>query len=137
GGALLIGVDLKKDPRILETAYNDRDGVTATFNLNVLARINRELEGEFDLDAFRHHAFYNEDHGRIEMHLVSLRAQTVCVGEAVIAFREGETILTECSYKYDRDEFARLAGGAGWSVERVWTDAQGLFSVQSCSYSAK
>jgi dimethylhistidine N-methyltransferase len=137
GGALLIGVDLKKDPRILETAYNDREGVTAAFNLNVLARINRELGAEFDLDAFRHHAFYNEDHGRIEMHLVSLRAQTVHVGDVAIAFREGETIFTESSYKYDRDEFARLVEHAGWSVERVWTDAHGLFSVQYCSYSAK
>ncbi len=130
GGALLIGVDLRKDPRILETAYNDREGVTAAFNLNVLARINRELGAKFDLDAFRHHAFYNEDRGRIEMHLVSLGAQTVHVGDIAIAFREGETILTECSYKYDRDEFARLAGDAGWNVERVWTDAHGRFSVQ-------
>jgi len=136
GGALLIGVDLKKDPRILERAYNDREGVTAAFNLNMLARINRELGAEFDLDAFRHHAFYNEDHGRIEMHLVSLRAQTVRVGNVAIAFREGETIFTESSYKYDRDEFAQLAGRVGWTVERVWTDAQGLFSVQYCSYSA-
>ncbi len=130
GGGLLIGVDLKKDPRILHAAYNDPEGVTAAFNLNLLRRINRELGGEFDLARFRHEAFYDSRHGRIEMQLVSSARQIVRVGRTRFAFAEGEPITTEYSYKYDVDEFERLAASAGFSPRRVWTDEQRLFSVQ-------
>jgi dimethylhistidine N-methyltransferase len=130
GGGLLIGVDLKKDARILEPAYNDRKGVTAAFNLNLLRRINCELGADFRLDRYRHHAFYNAERGRIEMHLVSLEAQAVCIGPARFSLAKGESIRTECSYKYSLDEFRALAAAAGLEVEQVWTDEQQLFSVQ-------
>lgn len=130
GGGLLIGVDLKKDARIIEAAYNDAQGVTAAFNKNVLARINRELGGTFDLDSFAHRAFYNPDPGRIEMHLVSLANQCARVGGSPFPFRRGETILTEYSYKYSLDGFAALAASAGFDVEQVWMDEARLFSVQ-------
>jgi len=130
GGALLIGVDLKKDPDVLHRAYNDREGVTAAFNLNLLARINRELDGDFDLDAFRHYAFYNPTEGRIEMHLVSLREQTAYVGDASVPFARGESIWTESSYKFSLEGFAALAQSAGFRVDRVWTDERQWFSVQ-------
>lgn len=130
GGGLLIGVDLKKAPQLLEPAYNDRQGVTAAFNLNLLARINTELDGTFNLDAFEHYALYNESLGRIEMHLVSLADQQVHIGEEPICFDLDETIHTECSYKYTVDEFAAVAKSAGWNQQKVWTDAAGLFSVQ-------
>ncbi|NBC18968.1 MAG: L-histidine N(alpha)-methyltransferase [Bacteroidetes bacterium] len=130
GGGLLIGVDLQKDVATLEAAYNDAQGVTAAFNKNVLARINRELDGTFDLDRFRHRAFYDADEGRIEMHLVSLADQRVVVDGVDIQFDAGETICTEYSYKYSLDGFAELAGAAGFAVAEVWTDADDLFSVQ-------
>lgn len=130
GGGLLIGVDLKKDPAVLEVAYDDEEGVTAAFNLNLLRRINRELGADFDLDAFAHRAFYNRDEGRIEMHLVSLRDQRVHLDGTSVAFEEGETIHTENSYKYSLEGFARLAARAGFEVEQVWTDEQAWFSVQ-------
>src|SRR5262245_20598264 len=130
GGGLLIGVDLKKDRAILEPAYDDAAGVTAEFNLNLLARLNRELGADFALERFRHRAFYNEAHGRIEVHLVSLAAQAVRVGGRRCALAAGETICTEYSYKYSLEDFARLAGAAGMEVRRVWTDGAGLFSVQ-------
>lgn len=130
GGGLLIGVDLKKDAGIIEAAYNDAQGVTAAFNKNLLVRINNELEGTFDLTAFAHRAFYNAAFGRIEMHLVSLWEQVVHVGNLPFAFQQGETILTEYSYKYSLDDFAALASSAGFEVEQVWTDADRLFSVQ-------
>ena len=130
GGGLLIGVDLRKDPRLIEAAYNDAQGVTAAFNKNVLTRINRELGGTFDLDRFAHRAFYNAEHGRIEMHLVSLSDQCVRVGGSPFPFRRGETIQTEYSYKYSLDGFAALAASAGFAVEQVWIDDAGLFSVQ-------
>jgi dimethylhistidine N-methyltransferase len=129
-GALLIGVDLKKDPVRLHRAYNDRKGVTAAFNLNLLARINRELGADFQLDQFRHYAFYNPHHGRIEMHLASLRDQRVRLDGCELSFATGETIWTESSYKYTLDEFARLAHAAGFDVRHVWTDREHLFSVQ-------
>lgn len=129
-GGLLIGVDLKKDKRVIEAAYNDRRGITAAFNMNLLRRINRELGADFDLDQFRHYAFYNEDRGRIEMHLRSLASQTVGLNGTEIAFGAGETIFTECSYKYSLDGFACLAAEAGFTVSRVWTDPAHLFSVQ-------
>lgn len=130
GGGLLIGVDLKKSPSILEPAYNDAQGVTAAFNLNLLTRINRELGGDFQLSQWRHDALYNPLEGRIEMHLVSRQAQRVRVGDVTVHFEAGETIHTECSYKYSLDDFDCLAQRAGWTVRRVWTDPQQLFSVQ-------
>ncbi len=130
-GGLLIGVDLRKSATVLEPAYNDRQGVTAAFNRNLLTRINRELGGDFGLEDWDHHAFYNEHVGRIEMHLMSLCAQTVRVGRREFEFAPDETIWTECSYKYDLAGFAALACEAGWQVAQVWTDADGLFSVQS------
>jgi dimethylhistidine N-methyltransferase len=130
GGGLLIGVDLKKDRQTLEAAYNDSRGVTAAFNLNLLMRINGELGGAFDLTRFQHDARYNEELGRIEMHIRSQEDQSVRVGGTNVAFTAGETILTECSYKYSREEFERLAAEAGFTVRRVWTDAAALFSVQ-------
>jgi len=129
GSRLLIGVDLKKSKERLEAAYNDADGVTAAFNLNLLERINRELDGTFDLDAFAHMAFYNEDFGRIEMHLKSLHPQTALVAGVPFHFGEGETIHTEDSYKYSVDDFHKLARSAGWSADTTWTDAEELFSI--------
>jgi dimethylhistidine N-methyltransferase len=130
GGGLLLGVDLRKSPEILEPAYNDSAGVTAAFNLNLLERINRELGADFDLDQFEHRAIYNEERSRIEMHLISRRDQTVRVAGRAFSFETGETILTECSYKYTFEGFAELAASAGFNVKRVWTDDQQLFSVQ-------
>ncbi len=129
GGGLLIGVDLRKERSILEAAYDDRRRVTAAFDLNVLARANHELGTSFDLDAFRHESRWDERHGRVEMHLVAKWAQTVLVGGARIAFAAGESIWTECSYKYDLPEFAALSALAGWRTERVWTDERAWFSV--------
>jgi dimethylhistidine N-methyltransferase len=130
GGGLLIGVDLKKDPALLHAAYNDARGVTAAFNLNLLARLNRELGADFDLAAFAHYAFYNPRRGRIEMHLVSSRPQRVRVGTEAVDFAEGESVWTESSYKYAPAEFARLAAAAGFSARRVWTDPLNHFGVQ-------
>lgn len=130
GGSLIIGVDLKKDPATLQRAYNDRASVTAAFNLNVLARINRELGADFRIDRFLHHAFYNLREGRIEMHLISLEDQVAHVDGVAIAFGAGESVLTEVSYKYTTQEFAQLAARAGFTVRRVWTDAERRFSVQ-------
>lgn len=130
GGGLLIGVDLKKDPTILDAAYNDAQGITAAFNLNLLKRMNNELGTDFDLGQFAHRAFYNALAGRIEMHLMSLKTQTVHLGGVSIAFEEEETILTECSYKYSLSDFAALASAAGLAVHKVWTDPEQKFSVQ-------
>ncbi len=130
GGGLLIGVDLKKDPGVLHRAYNDRHGVTAAFNLNLLARLQRELGAEIHLDQFAHYAPYNPCLGRIEMHLVSLADQLARIGNAVIFFRQGESILTEYSYKYNFHDFAQLVAQAGFDVEQVWTDERHRFSVQ-------
>ena len=129
-GGLLIGVDLKKDPAVLEAAYDDAAGVTAAFNKNLLARINRELGASIDLDAFEHAARYDPVLGRIEMHLVSRSAQDVAVGDRSFHFEAGESIRTEESYKYGREDFARLAAEAGLEVEAFWTDSRGLFSLQ-------
>jgi dimethylhistidine N-methyltransferase len=127
GAVLVIGVDLVKAPDILYRAYNDAAGVTAKFNLNLLSRINRELGADFNLSAFEHHAFYNAERSRIEMHLASTRRQKVRICGTTIEFRAGETIHTENSYKYSVDSFQALAHGSGWSPLAVWTD--GLFSV--------
>lgn len=129
GGAMLVGVDLKKNHDVLHAAYNDAQGVTAAFNVNLLARINRELGADFDLVAFRHLAFYNADAGRIEMHLASLKDQKVTLGGNAFSFRAGETIHTENSYKYSVAEFQALARAAGFEPEACWTDPQQLFSV--------
>jgi dimethylhistidine N-methyltransferase len=129
GGGLLIGFDRKKPKRILEPAYNDRKGVTAKFNLGILTRANRELGADFDLSAFRHHAPYNETHGRIEMHLVSQRAQVVNLDSQEFSFEEGEYITTEHSYKYTLPGFAGLALRAGFELVRNWEDRNHLFSV--------
>jgi dimethylhistidine N-methyltransferase len=129
GGEFLIGVDLKKDRRRLEAAYNDRDGVTAAFNLNLLVRINRELGADFDVSAFSHRAIYNEGEGRIEMHLASMRDQVVGVAGRSFRLRRGETIHTENSYKFAIDEFQALSRAAGFEPAHVWTDDAHLFSV--------
>lgn len=129
GGALVVGADLKKDRAVLEAAYNDADGVTAAFNLNLLSRINAELGGDFDLGGFRHRALWNADAGRIEMHLESARTQTVQLGGRSFRFSAGESIHTENSYKYSLDEFRALAREAGFTPETVWTDDNEWFSV--------
>lgn len=128
-GALVLGVDRRKDAAVLEAAYDDAGGVTAAFNLNVLRRINCELGADFDLARFRHVAFFNDDASRIEMHLESTTDQTVHVAGRTFEFATGETIWTESSYKYDEDQLATIAGAAGFRVERLWTDAKGLFWV--------
>jgi dimethylhistidine N-methyltransferase len=130
GGALLIGVDLKKDPLVLHRAYNDPEGITAAFNLNLLRRINRELDADFDLEAFRHYAFYNPLRGRVEMHLINLREQEVNLGGIAIPLAMGESIWTESSYKYTLEQFHVLASRAGFEVKRAWIDRRGWFSVQ-------
>ena len=129
GGGLLIGVDLKKDPHVLESAYNDKAGVTAQFNLNLLGRINRELGADFDLDQWRHRAIYNASAGRIEMHLISEIDQFVHLNEHRFHFRRGEKIITEFSYKYAPDEFAAVAAKVGFNFVRMWTDEARLFGV--------
>jgi len=129
GGGLLIGVDLVKDPAILHAAYNDAAGVTEAFNKNILARINRELDGDFDLDAFAHYAFFNPLQQRIEMHLMSMEKQRVNVASEHFQFREGETIHTENSHKYTPEGFQTLAQEAGFAPRRMWTDANSLFSL--------
>lgn len=131
-GALLIGVDLQKDPGIIERAYNDSAGVTAEFNLNMLRHLNREYGSDFDLHSWSHDARYNEDEGRVEIRLINETEQTVNIGEEEVVFGEGEGILTEYSHKYTLAGFAAMAGKAGFRVERVWTDADRLFSVQYC-----
>jgi dimethylhistidine N-methyltransferase len=130
-GRLVIGVDLKKDRDVLLRAYDDAAGVTAAFNLNLLARANRELNARFDLAAFAHRALYDEGAGRIEMHLESRTSQRVSVLGRVFEFDAGERIHTENSQKYSVAEFQSLAGQAGWRAERVWVDPERLFSVHA------
>jgi dimethylhistidine N-methyltransferase len=130
-GRLVIGVDLEKDERVLYDAYNDAAGVTARFNLNVLVRINRELGGNFDLSGFIHRAIYNRERHRIEMHLISKKAQSARVLGRNFSFRAGETIHTESSYKYSLERFTALARGSGWTPLTSWTDAAGMFSVHA------
>jgi dimethylhistidine N-methyltransferase len=131
-GALLIGVDLRKDKAILERAYNDSAGVTARFNLNILRRLNKEFSANFDLNRFEHRAVYQASPGRIEMHLVSTCRQTVRVANEDFHFEEGEFIRTECSHKYALEEFAEMSRRAGFVVHTVWMDPDRLFSVQYC-----
>jgi dimethylhistidine N-methyltransferase len=137
GGAFLVGVDLAKDPRVLERAYDDAAGVTAAFNLNLLARMNRELDADFDLRRFAHRARWVPGASRIEMHLVSTAEQVVRLGGTEIHFERGESICTEHSHKYTLAGFARLARRAGLAVRRVWTDAGRRFSVQYLEARAK
>jgi dimethylhistidine N-methyltransferase len=129
-GALLIGVDLQKNPDIINRAYNDSGGVTAEFNLNMLRHLNRDFGADFDLDAYRHSAEYNEEEGRIEMRLVSDADQEFTVGDSSFSIDRNEAILTEYSHKYTLGGFASMAANAGFRVERVWTDDDRLFSVQ-------
>jgi dimethylhistidine N-methyltransferase len=128
-GALILGVDLKKDPQRLHDAYNDAAGVTAQFTLNLLRRMNRELEANFDLSAFAHEAFYNEAAGRIEIYVRSLRDQTVTVAGRRFTFAEGERVHTEYSYKYDDTDIAVLARRGGFSIAHTWADPDRLFAV--------
>ena len=127
-GQLLIGFDLKKDPVLLHRAYNDAAGVTAAFNLNLLSRLNREMGADFDLAQFSHYAFYNPAVGRIEMHLASLNEQRISIGGHVFTFASGETLHTENSYTYGRDEFSLIAANAGWQLKEGWV--QDGFAVQ-------
>ncbi len=128
-GALLVGIDLRKEHGVLERAYNDAAGVTAQFNLNLLERLNRELGADFDLRRFHHRAVYDETEGCIEMHLVSLGRQTVSVGGELVDFREGEHILTEYSYKHSLEGFTALAAMAGLTVQKHWMDDRRYFCV--------
>jgi dimethylhistidine N-methyltransferase len=135
GGGLLIGVDLQKDQGVIEAAYNDKAGVTAEFNLNLLAHINRETGANFDLSQWQHRAIYGSEAGRIEMYLISVADQTVRIGDREFHFRAGEKILTEHSYKHTPEGFIALAGQAGFDFVKLWTDDARLFGVFyfSCS----
>jgi dimethylhistidine N-methyltransferase len=128
-GAAIIGVDLKKSPSILIPAYDDADGVTAAFNLNLLRRMNNELGADFKLSEFEHLARWNERDSAVEMHLVSCRTQVVTIGTKAFLFEQGETIHTESSRKFEIEEFANLARGCGWRAAEVWTDPDRLFAV--------
>jgi dimethylhistidine N-methyltransferase len=130
GGAALIGVDLAKDAKTIEAAYNDAEGVTADFNLNMLRNLNRRFGADFDLGGFEHLAFYDEREARVEMHLKSLRAQTVQVAGERVEFAPGETLWTESSYKYTDERFATLAEAGGFRLTRTWKDEEGMFSVR-------
>lgn len=129
GGAMVLGADRRKDPAILEAAYNDAAGVTAEFNLNMLRRLNRELAATFDLERFRHRAFFNAEQSRIEMHLESLRDQRVRVAGETIALARGETIWTESSYKYDEQTLGSLIEQTGFRIARLFSDAKAKFWV--------
>jgi dimethylhistidine N-methyltransferase len=131
GAQMIVGVDLEKDERTLYDAYNDAAGVTARFNLNVLERINRELGGNFELSSFIHRSIYNHDRHRIEMHLISRKAQSVRVLGHHFSFRPGESIHTENSYKYSLERFTALANASGWQVRQTWTDSARMFSVHA------
>ena len=128
-GVMLLGVDRRKDERVLNAAYNDAKGVTAQFNLNMLERLNRDLDAGFDLSLFRHRAFFNADASRIEMHIESVERQIVRVAGEAIRFDAGETIWTESSYKYDFDALRVLVGAVGFEIERLWTDEREMFWV--------
>ncbi len=130
GGALLIGVDLQKDPEIIEAAYNDSAGVTAEFNTNILEHLNNDYDADFEVDAFAHDARYDEEEGRVVIRLISEKDQTASVGEEEFHFEEGESILTEYSHKYTLEEFEQMAESVGFAVAHVWTDSDDLFSVQ-------
>jgi L-histidine Nalpha-methyltransferase len=128
-GGIIIGVDLRKNMKILEAAYNDKQGVTAAFNLNILEHLNNELNSDFDLNKFRHLAFFNDEKSRIEMHLISENNQDVHLNGSSIHFKKNESILTEYSYKYTLDSFAELVSDY-FEVRKAWTDKDQLFSIQ-------
>ena len=128
-GGLLIGIDLQKDPEIIEAAYNDADGITDEFNLNLLHRLNRELDADFEVDEFRHDAVYDEAKGRVEISVVSCQEQVVTIGDRQFRLDRGERILTEYSHKYTVSGFAKMAESAGFSLHRHWTDPDRLFAV--------
>lgn len=128
-GSLLISIDLKKEVKRIEAAYDDAAGITAAFNLNILSRLQRDLGADVDLGGFRHEAFYNRQAGRVEMHLISRRPQTVIIDGHEFVFEEGESIHTENSYKYSIEEFQNLARRAGYRPLQRWVDPEGLFSV--------
>jgi dimethylhistidine N-methyltransferase len=129
GGGLLVGIDRKKEHATLNAAYNDKAGITAKFNLNLLSRINNELNGNFDHDKFKHFAYYNDTLGRIEMHLISLEEQQVDISGQKFRFTQGESIHTENSYKYSPDEFINLANTGGFKHRKIWSDNDNLFSI--------
>lgn len=129
GSYFLVGVDTKKSAEVLHKAYNDTEGVTAKFNLNILTRINRELAGHFEVDKFEHYAFYNVSEGCIEMHIVSRENQSVWIGDREFCFHKGESIHTESSYKYTPPEFIALAQSAGWKTQTVWMAEDDAFSI--------
>jgi len=131
-GAMLIGVDLRKDPSVIERAYNDSAGVTAEFNLNMLRHLHREFGSDFDLDSWEHEAQYNQSEGRVEIRLVNAKQQTININGNSIVVEQGEGILTEYSHKYTVEGFAKMAQTAGFKVKRVWTDPNNLFTVQYC-----
>ena len=128
-GALILGVDRAKDADLLNAAYDDRSGVTAAFNVNLLRRLNREVDTDFDLSHFHHRAFFNAAASRVEMHLVAVCEQTVRIGGHAIHFDAGETIWTESSYKYDRPRLAAVVGAAGFEIAHLWTDRRAQFWV--------
>lgn len=128
-GGLLLGVDTKKDPKILHAAYNDAQEITAVFNLNILVRINRELGANFDIKTFSHYAFYDPKYSRIEMHLISLKDQKIMVADQIFDFRKGESIHTENSYKFTIEDIQRLAEQAGFDLKQSWTDQNQLFNL--------
>ena len=132
---MLVGIDLRKDGRILERAYDDSQGVTADFNLNMLRHLNREYGFDFDLESWSHDARYNESEGRIEIRLISSTLQTVNIGQETIEVDAGEGIVTEYSHKYTLAGFAAMAEKAGFEIARVWIDPNNLFSVQYCTRS--
>lgn len=136
-GAMLIGVDAKKSPEILDAAYNDKAGFTAAFNLNLLARMRRELDAELDPDGFAHRAYFDASRGRIEMHLVSRHRQSIQVSDERFHFEQGDFIHTENSYKYSVQEFLQLARHAGWQADGVWSDRAGWFNMYLLTATAK
>jgi len=135
-GAMLIGVDSKKSPEVLNAAYNDANGYTAEFNLNLLEHMRKELGAQIEADGFKHYAYYNATHGRVEMHLVSQRKQDIVLNGERFAFEHGDTIHTENSYKYTALEFQQLANNSGWYPKMLWTDRDNLFNVHYLSLNA-
>ena len=129
GSQLLIGYDLVKDIDVLIAAYDDTKGVTARFNLNLLSRINRELNADFDLRYFKHEARFNSEKSRIEMHLISTVEQEVVISEQTVHFGKGESIHTENSHKYSSEQFTRLLESTGWKEQKTWTDEKGFYAV--------
>ena len=129
GAKFLLGVDLEKDPAVLKAAYDDSQGVTAAFNLNLLRRMKGELDADIKLEDFEHYAFYNEEDCRIEMHLRALRTTSIVINDQTFQFREGETLHTENSYKYSLDRLKTLLKSTPWRLDEVWTDEKGWFAA--------